>query len=465
MIPAFEPLRQISNGEVLGADTYLNIVAARSNWLYGQAHAPEGLQRQPFGSTTGALTVWEADTRRVPEHPTLNFSARINLVAGGSAQLQYYGSDDAWHDMPTNGSDTTAGDRWFCGTENLTYTVSGLGIPDDEMLHLRFIIAGAGTASGATVYRAYLSGTTGLTVWPASMPIFVDGAGNEPDAADFDKYRVAQKYLQQRAERPNTGSEIGTTWHTQTGSTVTLYRWSFTYSGLQRLYCYLTVWEYAGGSVSLYINNEKYPASGARLNGGYPIVGPIAANDSTGWNVDLSALGLTKGARYQIELTMTKDGDNGCLVEVGALTLGDLGGVTRTHTSKSNWAHGDRPTATQLNTMVSDIVDMKDTVASESPIWPYHQLQPFLVWAEQGVTRYQGQRYRITHRWRYLRWRGAGKIVSADRLNEETLSDSDPAGESQVLDLDNVEWLDYGMDYLVESYGTNVLLVAYEDYA
>jgi len=28
-----------------------------------------------------------------------------------------------------------------------------------------------------------------------------------------------------------------------------------------------------------------------------------------------------------------------------------------------------------------------------------------------------------------------------------------------------VEWLDYGMDYLVESYGTNVLLVAYEDYA
>lgn len=464
MIPAFEPLRQISNGEVLGADTYLNIVAARSNYLYGQAHAPEGLQRQPFGSTTGALTVWEADTRRVPEHPTLNFSARINLVAGGSAQLQYYGSDDAWHDMPTNGSDINTGDRWFCATENLTYTVSALAIPADEILHLRFVIAGAGTASTATVYRAYLSGDTGLTVWPAAMPTFVDGAGGVPDAADFDAFRISQMYLQERAERPNTGSEIGTAYHTQPGGTMTLYRWSFTYSGMQRLYCYLTVWEYLGGSVSVYINEEKYPASGTRLNGGAALV-TLGANVSQGYNCDLSALGLTKGTRYQIELSMTKSGDNGCLVEVGALVLGDLGGVARTYTSKSNWAHGDRPTAAQLNTMVSDIVQMRDAAASESPIWPQHQLQPFLVWAEQGVTRYQGQRYRITHRWRYLRWRGAGKIVSADRLNEQTLSDSDPAGESQVLDLDNVEWLDYGMDYLVESYDTNVLLVAYEDYA
>lgn len=464
MIPAFEPLRQISNGEVLGADTYLNIVAARSNYLYGQAHAPEGLQRQPFGSTTGALTVWEADTRRVPEHPTLNFSARINLVAGGSAQLQYYGSDDAWHDFATNGSDTTAGERWFCATENLTYTVSGLSIPDDEILHLRFIIAGAGTASTASVYRAYLSGTTGLTVWPASMPTFVDGAGGVPDAADFDAFRISQKYLQERAQRPNTGSEIGTAWHTQTGSTVTLWRWAFTYSGMQRLYCYLTVWEYLGGTVDLYINEEKYPDSGSRLNDGDPLV-TLGADHSEGYNFDLSGLGLTKGTRYQIELTMTKDGDNGCLVEVGALTLGDLGGVSRTYTPKSDWAHGDRPTAAQLNRMVSDIVQMKDAAASESPIWPQHQLQPFLVWGELDNQRYQGQRYRITHRWRYLRWRGAGKIISADRLNEQTLSDSDPAGESQTLDLDGVEWLDYGMDYLAESYGTNVLLIAYEDYA
>jgi hypothetical protein len=115
--------------------------------------------------------------------------------------------------------------------------------------------------------------------------------------------------------------------------------------------------------------------------------------------------------------------------------------------------------------MVNDIVQMKDVAGSQSPIWPQHMLQPFLVWSEQGTQHYQGQRYRITHRWRYLRWRGAGKVISADRLNEQALSDTDPAGESQVLDLDGLEWLDYGMAYLVESYGTNVLLVAYEDYA
>ena len=464
MIPSFGPLRQITTGELLGADTYLNPLVERSHWLYGQAHAPEGMQRQPFGSTTGALTVWEAEARRVPEHPTLNFCARINLVAGGSAQLQYYGDDSAWHDMPANGSDTNAGDRWFCATENLTYTVSGLSIPDDEILHLRFIIAGSGTASTATVYRGYLSGTTGLTAWPASMPAFVDGAGNAPTAAKFNDLRVAQMYLHERAQRPNTGSEIGTAWHTQTDSTVTLYRWVFTYSGLARLYCYLTVWEYVGGTVDLYINNEKYPDSGARLNSGDPLVS-LGADHSEGYNFDLSGLGLTKGTRYQIELVMTRSGDDGFLVEVGELVLGDLGGVSRTYKPKSNWAHGDRPTAAQLNTVADDLTEMKDVAGSESPIWPQHQLQPFLVWAEQGTSRYQGQRYRITHRWRYLRWRGAGKIISADRLNEQTLSDSDPVGESQVLDLDGVEWLDYGMTYLVESYGTNALLVAYEDYA
>ena len=463
MIPTFEPLRQISDGEVLGADTYLNIVAARSNYLYGQAHALNGLQRQPWGSTTGALTVWEADTRRVPEHPTLNFSARINLVAGGSAQLQYYGSDSAWHDMPTNGSDTTLGDRWFCGTENLTYTVSGLSLPDDEILHLRFIIAGGAGLSTATVYRAYLSGSTGLTAWP-TMPTFADGMGSVPHASDYNALRSAQDYLYQRALKPNCGSELGKATHLQTGAYEALYRWSFTYSGTQRLYIYLTVTEYVAGAVRVYINDEKFPTTGSRYNGGVPLV-EITGEANQGYNFDLSGLGLTKGVRYQIELGIERDGDDGCTVEVGALTLADLGGVTRTYRPKSDWAHGDRPTAAQLNVMKNDIVQMKDDASSESPIWPHHILQPFTVWDELGVFRYSLQKFRITHRWRYLRWRGAGKIVSGDRQYEETLSDTDPAGESQVLDLDSLEWLDYGMDYTVEGYGTNRVLVAYEDYA
>ena len=63
-----------------------------------------------------------------------------------------------------------------------------------------------------------------------------------------------------------------------------------------------------------------------------------------------------------------------------------------------------------------------------------------------------------------MRTDGGGKIVSADRSNETTIGDSD--GDPLTVDTESIPWLGsaFGQDYTVESYGTNRVLVAYEEY-
>lgn len=472
MIHAFPPLRELIDGEFLGAETYLNLLVSRSHWLYGQAHALTHLQRQAWGQTTSSLDVWQAETYYRAEHSRLNFSARINLTAGGTATLAYLNSSDVWTNIAT---DANAGDRWFNGTEDNTFDCSTFDIPADGMLRVRLTITASGGSSSAYVYRAFMSLRTGLTSWP-TLPTFADGAGNEPDAADYNALRTAQQYLYENAQKPNIASAGAVMSHTQESAYQPLMRWTFRHGCTQRLYIYLEVTNYqASEHVYLYLQDEKYPSSGSRL----ATLLDLTANQDTGHNIDLSGYGLTKGNRYSIEIgVLNTSGGDHTNVRVGTIYLHDLGGVTRTYQPKSDWVQGNQPTAAQLNTVKNDIAQMRDEAASESPLWLDHFLQPFQLLPPgsghadpydggTGVStlRYSNHRVRLCRRWRYLRWRGAGHVVSVDGEYEHTLSDSETAGEEQVLDLDSLEWLDYGMQYYIEDYGSYHLQCAHEDYS
>lgn len=450
MIHAFEPLRTITTGEYPGADTYWNALAARSHWLYGQAHALNFPFAQRWG--TGIVTpVWEGETPVRSEHMTLNFSARVNLTAAaGVARLQYY-STGGWTDLAT---DTNTGSlRYFGGAEEVTVSLAAL-TPADGIWTFRLMLTGDG--GWGIVYRAYLTGTTGFDAWPG-IPTFTTGAPST--AANLDKLRGMQEYLFDCACQPRVSGMMGTATHRQASSDETVYRWAFQYGATQRLYYYLTISGLtgSGGHVRLYLETDTYDST---VDSRIATLVDETTDGTKSGNVDLSAHGLTPGAGYTLELVIY----DGSTVAVGHMGLDDLGGVTRAYVPKDDWEHGDTPTKAILDTLTSDLDEMYPAADRESPIYGQHTCATWHGPATVGLFDYSAFRFRGVRRWRYLRYRGAGRLVSADGTVTVSLSDTDPAGGPQVLDLESVA-VPYGMEYYVESYGTGAIVVAYEDYA
>lgn len=452
MIHAFEPLRTITDGEYPGADTYWNALASRSHWLYGQAHALNFPFAQRWG-TGIVVPIWEGETPVRSEHMTLKFSARVNLTGpSGVARLQYYSSVGGWTDLVT---DTTTGVlRFFGGATEITVDLTGL-TPADGIWTLRLMLTGDG--GWGIVYRAYLTGTTGFTAWPGTLPTFT--TGSPTTAANLDKLRQMQQYLFDCASQPRIAVRLGTVTQQQEASYQTVYRWAFQYTGTKRLYYYLTVTGLSGGGhVYLYLIPDTYNA-----NAGDSRIATLmdaAADNVYSGNIDLSTYGLTVGAGYGLELVAYY----GATVEVGNIVLADLGGVTRTYIPKDHWVHGDTPTKAILDVYTNDLNQMYPASDRQSPIFSQHTFSTWQGPATLGLLEYTAFRFRGVRRWRYLRYRGAGRLVSADGTVTVSLSDTDPAGGPQVLDLESVA-VPYGMEYYVESYGSGVIVTAYEDYA
>jgi len=264
MLHAWPGLRELTDGEFLGASTWLNALTRRANWLYGQAHAIQYLQRQTW-SWYSPATVWAGETKYRAEHPTLVFSARINLGESGAAYL------------------------WFNGVENNEFDCSGLDLPSDGILRLRFYVGGG---ECTLVARAWMKGEVGLTAWPGSVPLFADGVGNEPTASDFNALKQMSEYLYDRAKQPAYGSIVGTVNHEQPGAYEPLFRWSFVYDGRKALHYDLSTWGMeAGDLVRIFLNEEKYPVTGYnRLNGGNPLADFVADGNYSG-DIDLSLSG------------------------------------------------------------------------------------------------------------------------------------------------------------------------------
>jgi len=465
MLHAWPGLRELTDGEFLGASTWLNALTRRANWIYGQAHAIQYLQRQTW-SWYSPATVWAGETKYRSEHPTLVFSARINLGESGAAYLEYVNSSGNW---TTIASDGNAGDRWFNGVENNEFDCSGLDLPSDGILRLRFYVGGG---ECTLVARAWMKGEVGLTAWPGSVPLFADGVGNEPTASDFNALKQMSEYLYDRAKQPAYGSIVGTVNHEQPGAYEPLFRWSFVYDGRKALHYDLSTWGMeAGDLVRIFLNEEKYPVTGYnRLNGGNPLADFVADGNYSG-DIDLSVYGLTVGERYQIELGIYPDGP---FVGINTIYIHDLDSETRTHVP-ATFAHGDRLAAAPLNVIAGSLSDCYPDASRESPLWMIHHLQPYQLLRPappgdpdigysaymRGVHHY---RVRLTHRWRYLRYRsqGAVPLMNADGSLSYRLPDTD--GEASVIDLDKITWLSYGMEYEIQDENENWIMCAYEDY-
>jgi len=461
MYTSWPALRQLSTGEFLGAKSWLNSLARRDNWLYAQAHAVDHPFRQAqTGALAGNPVVWEGESTWRPEHPTLYFSAHID--GGTWAAIQYMNASGSWANLAYDGG---TGARWFGGVQDVTYSLSGLSLPSDNMVHLRFYVGGPGYGH---VYRAFMWGESGLTSWP-TIPTFVDGTA--PSAADLNTLRTAEQYLYERASRPNLGTNMTDASHSGNNPTyVPMFWYSFIYSGVQRLRLDFTTLNLNASTDHLYVylNNEHYPDGGSRL--------ATLLDYTTGGNTynyvfndDLSARGLTTGTVYQIEIGTY----GGFVVVVNDLSLRDLGGVSRVNVPPT-WAHGSHLTAAQLNGIASDLASMRDTASNTHPIWPHHWFTSYQPYSydimHYGL--YTGcQRYRFVHRWRYLRYRGSGILESVARKSDGSalytfsLPDTSPAGQLQTVDLDTVTWLGYGMEYWVNDSGNNKILMAFEDYA
>lgn len=472
MIDRWVPMRLLTsytttNNDVMGWLSWLKWVFANADWAYGAAHANGGLQRQAWAETQNTIEVWRGDVRFRSEHPTLHFSARQDLNPGDAyTALEYYGSDGQWHAIET---DTNAGLRFFGGSEERTYNASSWGIPDHGVLEVRFMIYG--TSGGwAQMYRAYMSGWAGLPAWP-TLPTF---SNTVHPVGDYNSLVSALEYLKECARKPNLGSEVFTADHTQDGDYEPLGRWCWRQGGCKRLYLWLAVEGLEPGEeVQVFLEPDTYhqDAPGAsRLNGNLPVAVLTADTEGQSINIDLTVYGVVMGERYAVEVGVLRNIRIGSpAVTIGAVTLGDLGSVTRTYAPVAEYPYGSQPDAAVFNRLRNDINQMYPAADRESPLWPEH---PLATWRSPDAMgpldrfHWWNKRYRIRHRARFLevRTQGGAKIVSADRKNETTISDSN--GDPLTVDTESIPWLAnaYGQDYTVESYGTNEVLVAYEEY-
>lgn len=452
-----------ANNELMGWRSWLQPMYANADWAYGAAHAVSGVQRQTWATSSGAVTeVWRGDVRYRSEHPTLKFSGRMDITSG-SVTLDYLNASGTW---VTVASDNVTGLRYFGGATELTYDTTLWSIPDHGILSLRLMLNGAGRAS---MYRAYMTGWLGLRSWP-TMPTFANSPAHA--AGDFNTLWTASQYLKECAQHPIIGSQIDSATHSQSAAYLPIGRWRWRQGGCQRLY----VWLYAtgmgtGDHVYAFLEPDVYDehdVTTVRLNSGNPIIDIPIDDPGTGYNRDLSTYGVVKGQHYTVEIGILNASGGNPLITVGGVGLGDLGAVTRTYAPLAEYPYGSQPNATVFNRLKNDLNQMYPAADRESPIWPEHEFATHMGADSLGLAgpTYTGRKFRITHRGRFLEVRtdGGGKIVSADRSNETTIGDSD--GDPLTVDTESIPWLGsaFGQDYTVESYGTNRVLVAYEEY-
>jgi hypothetical protein len=474
MLSAFPLVRTLYTGDLVGADSWLNLLSKRNNWAYGVAHGPNRFFRQVYvgGMISNA---WFGEVRYRSEHPTLNFSAEIKQSAYTS-YLYYWHKDQTWHELDSD-TDSSGAWAWFGGSQSMTYDIAALSanLPDDGMLRLKYNSGGE-----AYIYRAYMSGTVGMTAWP-TFPTFADAG--IPTAAQMNTLRTGGEYLYERACHNLNGTTGGNVSHSNP-SWAPLLRLAFRYSGTEQLRVTTSAEGVDGsgdGHNYVYVEAEDYnPDSDGRRGGGVILVDVDADETEVTHTVDLSAQSLTVGARYVVEIGQL----NTLAASAGYLTihdvaLEDLAGVTRTDVPHV-WAEGDEILAADLNALADDMTDMQDDAGSGSPIWPEHYLASYQpADEERGIKGpFWGLKWqRFTHRWRFLRYRGSGRIcsiangvpprefsITGEAAPTYQRNITDTGQDEGLIDLDSLGWLAYGMDYYVQDTAGHLILCAQEDY-
>lgn len=102
----------------------------------------------------------------------------------------------------------------------------------------------------------------------------------------------------------------------------------------------------------------------------------------------------------------------------------------------TQWAHGDTTTEAKLDAYSTALDSLHGLIGDAA------------VCALTPVAEGSGARFYLIHLQRWLHFRGTGDLYSADRAHSVGLSDVDNSWTA--LDLDGIEWLNYGEIYEVE---------------
>lgn len=469
MHDAYMPIVEIEADMILGAGTWLDAVARNADLLYGMAHRPDALFSQAWQAPTavGARYAWEGETVYDGVHANFNFSAWVNVISGGSAILQLYYAD-SWHDFV---ADTNAGEHWFDDAED----TDGVIVKDISTYYSVGNVVRArmriDNGTDAWIYRACLGGFA--PEWPdgtsVEWPTFPTWQEVSPHgAADFNTLRSACEYLRQAAQRPLLGEECAEVTHRSGGSQI-LARWALRKAGTDKL---TVVIESTGCDASNYIKlfwaDEQYP-HGPNTVTTHEITAPggIITNTTTTISFDMATAGLSIGTYYSILLQTT----GSARAKVTSIHVADLAGEARADVP-GVFAHGDIPSAADLQAIGDDLEDMKPTGPyGSSPVWYEHTFSTYRGFVQDcqeldplSLVEITGRRWRFWHTFDFLRYRGAGKVVSQDGAYTYSLPDSNPAGGAQVFDLRSLAWLASGDWYYVEDSGGQRILTAYEDW-
>lgn len=474
----------------LGGRSWLNAIARDADGAYGMAHGQLGLQSQawyaPGFGAWDVQTIWEGETVYQPAHPTFAFSAWIEAptpIGTAYAILQvYYGA--AWHDLI---QDVNPGHHWF-DDANCTLGVTSADISalysEGEVVRarLRTLTDGDENNTPGFVYRAQLTGVVGFGTWP-TWPAWTTASAHT--AAQFNMLRTAAEYLKACNERPWLGSEIGLVSHGQESFEPVL-RWSFKLGGAQNLHMEITTSNCTAAAapdesrVYVYIQDEQFP-HGPNTTSRLAELSPAGGYTTNGaQTIDANLSGYTPGTRYCISVCVTHGvADPSPSAHVTALYLNDLAGVTRS-TALGEFVYGNQPGATgdgSIDEIADDLEAMKPAAGKASPNWYEHEFvayrghdQAAYPILPTGLASHLARRWYLCHNYPYLRWRGAGRIGSiatapdGGPLYSHNLTDTDPAGGAQILDLKALNWLAPGDWYAVADDGDNAILTAYEDF-
>ena len=468
MHEAYVPVVELADGMILGGPTWLERIAHNCDLSYSMAHRYTGFFSQAWcvSMGQGLKTVWAGETSFHSAHPTLEFSAWVGIPAPDASQpyaeLQiYYGG--GWHALVT---DTNQGDHWLDDANDVngvvSYDISSY-YNDGDIVRARLVVAGNGNTgcTNAATFRALLTGRTGFPDWP-NFPTFA-GSPTVHTAADFNTLRDATRYLKLCNERPLLGSEMGEFSHSQWNAYEDLVRWAFRAGGAQKLHLECTTACSDTVYIGVYLCDEQFPYG---PNGGNRIrtLATYTTDGNQTLDVDISA-NVTTGTRYSIII----GGMGGASITINYAHLKDNTGLTRPYTyTTGEFAHGAIPSATTLNNLAADLEAQKPAVGKASPNWYEHefsgQTTQFQDAGDQHIFTFINRKFKFCHTWPYLRYRGAGRLWSADLAHSQALSDTDPAGGDNLLDLRTLAWLAVGDWYFVQNDDSSVILTAYEDW-
>ncbi len=412
---AYKHMSDYENGMILGADTGLNILVNRSDYLYPYGIMPyfmffQSSTEDDYGNTGNPSWTWEGTTTYRLHHPTFYFSAGIRVQnlggtenpAAETFELQVWVIDattyGSWKtlDSHTVSFDATVQTEKLehfkatrvCSYDIPTWLTTNSYTLQNDAFRVRLIgtaRSGNDTAYRVRVFTAWFAGwdTSHLLSWE-TQPTIVDTVLS--DAEDINPMINNQNYLKERSEtnlqpmyrylvsqaQPSTGST----------SVVEVGHFAFHYrpSEMGRIYYNLGIFdqyaddytqESARTAVRIYLESFDYFGDQAipTTGGSYRQLcldffptqnGEIADYTATG-TVDLSTFSpaLTPNETYKLTVVIQNYDEHKPSVDLRNLSI-----IPKTTDGRSaglhKFVHLEQPAAVYINEMYADLQEMYD---------------------------------------------------------------------------------------------------------